>query len=151
MNTTTATVETLNDLIGINNDRISGYEKALKDNKGHDTDLKALFTHMIDESRTMRNALGKEVQGLGGEMETGTTTGGKLYRAWMELKSVFTGHDRHAILSDCETEEDAAMRAYSQALQEEHLPAYLRELLTAQRSILKTEHDKIKKMRDVQA
>ncbi|MBC9908795.1 PA2169 family four-helix-bundle protein [Chitinophaga varians] len=151
MNTNTATVETLNDLIGINNDRISGYEKALKDNKGKDTDLQALFTHMIDESRTMRNTLGKEVQGLGGEMETGTTTGGKLYRAWMELKSVFAGHDRHAILSDCETEEDAAMRAYSQALQEKHLPAYLRELLTQQRSTLKTEHDKIKKMRDAQA
>ncbi|MGN7820824.1 PA2169 family four-helix-bundle protein [Chitinophaga sp. 22536] len=151
MNTNTATVETLNDLIGINNDRISGYEKALKDNKGKDADLRALFTHMIDESRTMRNTLGKEVQGLGGEMETGTTTGGKLYRAWMELKSVFGGHDRHTILSDCETEEDAAMRAYTQALQEEHLPAYLRELLTQQRSVLKTEHDKIKKMRDAQA
>ncbi|SJZ78875.1 conserved hypothetical protein [Chitinophaga eiseniae] len=151
MNTNTATVETLNDLIGINNDRISGYEKALKDIKGKDADLQELFTHMIDESRTMRNALGKEVQGLGGEMETGKTTGGKLYHAWMELKSVFTGHDRHAILSDCETEEDAAMRAYTQALQEDYLPAYLREMLTRQRSTLKTEHDRIKKMRDAQA
>nr|WP_295872437.1 PA2169 family four-helix-bundle protein [uncultured Chitinophaga sp.] len=151
MNTNTATVETLNDLIGINNDRISGYEKALKDIQGKDADLQELFIHMIDESRTMRNALGKEVQGLGGEMETGKTTGGKLYHAWLELKGVFTGHDRHAILSDCETEEDAAMRAYTQALQEDYLPAYLRDMLTLQRSTLKTEHDRIKRMRDAQA
>ena len=36
------TIEVLNDLIQINNDRIAGYEKAIKETKSEDEDLKVL-------------------------------------------------------------------------------------------------------------
>ena len=94
-------IDILNDLILINNDRIAGYEKAMeelksKDKTDHeDLDLTVLFEKMIDDSRNLRNALGKEVQVLGGEMPEGTLTTGKIYRAWMDLKALFTGKDRH--------------------------------------------------------
>ena len=74
MEHTKATIEILNDLIEINNDRIIGYEKAIGELKDGDHDLKTLFAGMIDESRQIRMALGKEVQALGGEMESGTST-----------------------------------------------------------------------------
>ena len=52
MTTSQETVEILNDLIEINNDRIVGYEKAIKELKqDEDTDLRGLFLSMIDESR----------------------------------------------------------------------------------------------------
>jgi hypothetical protein len=35
--------EVLNDLIQINNDRITGYEKSLKELKDSDTDLRDIF------------------------------------------------------------------------------------------------------------
>src|SRR5476649_949855 len=90
METTTVGSEVLNDLIEINNDRIEGYEEALKDLKTGDDDLKSLFLEMIDQSREARMALGEEVQVGGSEMEKGTTTTGKIYRAWMDVKAVFT-------------------------------------------------------------
>ncbi|TWV99593.1 PA2169 family four-helix-bundle protein [Chitinophaga pinensis] len=148
MQATIETIEVLNDLIQINNDRIEGYEKALKELKAEDADLKALFSSMISESHEIRLALGTEVNSLGGDMESGTTTSGKIYRAWMDVKAVFTGHDRHTVLSNCEAGEDAAQRAYRTALEDEELPAYLREMIVEQQSTLRSSHDQIKALRD---
>src|ERR1044071_1170529 len=108
-----ATIEILNDLIQINNDRITGYERAIEELTQKDSDLKVIFASMIDQSREARNALGKEVQVLGADMDKGTTNSGKIYRAWMDVKAVFTGHDRNTVLSNCEFGEDAAQKAYA--------------------------------------
>lgn len=148
MQATLETIETLNDLIQINNDRIEGYEKALEELKTEDSDLKALFSSMISESHEIRLALGTEVNVLGGDMDRSTTTAGKIYRAWMDVKAVFTGHTRESILANCEAGEDAAQRAYRTALDEEELPAYLREMISEQQLTLKASHDQIKALRD---
>ncbi len=142
------TIETLNDLIMINNDRITGYERAMEELAPEDSDLKPLFENMIDESRQARMALGKEVQVLGGTMAEGTMASGKVYRAWMDIKAIFTGHDRHAVIANCEAGEDAAQKAYTEALQEEHLPSFLKEMILGQQQQLKYSHDEIKSFRD---
>jgi uncharacterized protein (TIGR02284 family) len=152
--TATDSVEILNDLVLINNDRIEGYEKAIKeinskeDSASENSDLISLFQDMIHESRGYRNDLGREIQVAGGEIPDGTMTSGKIYRAWMDLKALFTGSDRHAILASCEGGEDAAQKAYREALQEENLPINLRDLIGNQKNSLKQSHDKIKAMRD---
>lgn len=148
MQATVETIEVLNDLIQINNDRIEGYEKALRELKEEDSDLKALFSSMISESHEIRLALGTEVNALGGDMDHSTTTSGKIYRAWMDVKAVFTGHDRHTVLANCEAGEDAAQRAYKTALEDEDLPAYLREMVSEQQATLRASHDQIKALRD---
>ena len=85
------TVEVLNDLIEINNDRIAGYHRAIKETEGEDMDLKAIFNRMADESRQYIAELTQEVVKLGGQPETGTTNSGKIYRAWMDVKATFKG------------------------------------------------------------
>ncbi len=150
--TTTPIKNILNDLVLINNDRIAGYEKALEELKSDDhtenSDLSYLFQRMIDESREFRNDLGREVQVLGEDMAEGTMTSGKIYRAWMSVKALFSGNDRHAILSSCEGGEDAAQKAYAEALENEELPAFLRELISNQKATLREAHDEIKALRD---
>jgi uncharacterized protein (TIGR02284 family) len=146
--TTKETIEVLNDLVAINNDRIVGYEKALDETDEADQDLKSLFTSMIDESRKLRLDLANEVQALGGEYDRGTTASGKLYRAWMDVRAVFTGHDRYTVLANCERGEDAAQNAYKAALEENHVPAYIRTMLSEQKQTLKASHDEIKALRD---
>jgi uncharacterized protein (TIGR02284 family) len=141
----------LNDLIEIHNDRIKGYTRAVEELKEGDQDLKAIFMAMIDESRNIRMALGQEVQALGGNMEDSTTNSGKIYRAWMDVKAVFTGHSRKTVLENCEFGEDAAQKAYRMALSEKDLPAFLRQMLTEQQQTLKASHDEIKSCRDVEA
>ena len=149
---TTSTTDILNDLVLINNDRIAGYEKALEELKSksetENLDLHVLFQRLIDESRDFRNDLGREVQVLGGDMAEGTMASGKVYRAWMDVKALFTGKDRHAILSSCEGGEDAAQKAYENALEQEGLPEFLRELINEQKEILQEAHDDIKMLRD---
>ena len=142
------TIEVLNDLIQINNDRITGYEKAIRETKPEDDDLKILYATMIAESHRNKIALATEVQALGAEIEQGTTTSGKIYRAWMELKAVFTGNSRMTILANCEAVEDAAQKAYHDALEKEALPAYIRELLVRQEEALRSNHEEIRTLRD---
>jgi uncharacterized protein (TIGR02284 family) len=145
------TIEILNDLIEIHNDRIKGYTRAIEELKEGDQDLKSIFTSMIDESREIRMVLGQEVQALGGKMEDSTTNSGKIYRAWMDVKAVFTGHSRQTVLENCEFGEDAAQRAYDAALSEDDLPAFLRQMLSEQQHRLKASHDEIKALRDEEA
>jgi len=147
MQNTTETIEVLNDLIQINNDRISGYEKAIKETKTEDDDLKVLFATMIAESHRIRIALSTEVQALGASIEQGTTTTGKIYRAWMDIKTAFGGNSRHVILASCEAGEDAAQKAYRAALAHD-LPAFIRDLLTQQQEALRASHDEVKALRD---
>lgn len=142
-------VEELNDLIRINHDRIEGYERAAKETKDIDVDLKGIFNRMAEESSVYVSELTQEVTRLGGEPATGTTNSGKIYRVWMDVKATFTGHDRESILASCEYGEDAAQTAYESALREEELTPELRQLISEQKTSLKTSHDLIKKYRDM--
>lgn len=150
METRTANAEILNDLIQINNDRVAGYEKAMEELKSEDSDLKTLFVKMIGESHKLKMTLATEVQALGEEMEEGTTNSGKIYRAWMDVKAIFTGQDRKTVLNNCEFGEDAAQKAYKMALAEGDLSADLRSLITEQKAQLRVSHDEIKALRDAQ-
>lgn len=148
MENTRATVETLNDLILINNDRIAGFEHAIKELGGDDAELKATFTGLIGESHRLKMELATEVAASGKDIETGTSTSGKLHRTWLDLKAAFSGHSTHSILEECEFGEDAISKAYQTALDQEGLPAYIRELISAQLFVLNQAHDKIKALRD---
>ena len=86
-----ATIEVLNDLILINNDRIDGYSKAITEVRGKDQILDDLFEQMSMQSRHFKAALTEEVSVLGGEPVTdGTTNSGKVYRVWMDIKAAFS-------------------------------------------------------------
>jgi len=147
MKTSGEVAEILNDLIQINNDRIKGYERAIKELK-EDDDLKTLFAVFIDQSRQNIMTLGKEVQALGSDMERNSTTSGKLYRAWMDVKAVFTGHDRQNVLDNCEFGEDAALKAYHTALHSNDLPDYLKQTVIQQNELLLQSHNRVKALRD---
>lgn len=142
----------LNDLIRINHDRVVGYEKAIEELKPEDADLKALFQRYITESRQYAQELTQEVTRLGGNPADGTTNSGKIYRVWMDLKSAISGKDRKTILDNCEFGEDAAQKAYDLALNSDvEIEPSLRDLIVRQKAVLKTGHDEVKRLRDMQA
>ncbi len=145
---TSEAIENLNDLIRINNDRIKDYERAIKELKEDDGDLKTLFAVFIDQSRQNIMALGKEVQALGSDMDRTTTVTGKIYRMWMDVKAVFTGHDRHNILENCEFGEDAALKAYNAVFRSRDLPEYLKQMIVKQHELLLQSHNQVKGLRD---
>lgn len=150
MQTNTNLIEVLNDLVKINNDRITGYEKASDEATDTDIDLKGMFRKMANDSRNNVRELSELIQKTGGDVATDTTVSGKIYRAWMDVKSAFTGGDRKGILSSCEYGEDAAQKAYESALNSDaEIDAESRQLIMSQKSSLKESHDIIKKYRDL--
>lgn len=151
MKTNEKTSEVLNDLIQINNDRVQGYEKAAKETAPGDADLRSLFETMATESRGYVSELTRHVSISGNEPADGTTTKGKIYRTWMDVKAAFSGKDRKAILAACEYGEDAAQKAYDEALATDaELPTEIRQVITDQKARLKKSHDQIRTMRDAQ-
>jgi len=143
-------VSVLNDLIRINNDRIVGYERASKESKNVDVDLIATFNKMADQSRQYKAELVQQVSRLGGDAASDTTVSGKVYRVWMDLKAAITGKDRESILGSCEYGEDVAQRAYEAALESDaYMSTDIRQMISSQKSELKTSHDLIRKYRDL--
>ncbi len=149
MQNTDALVEILNDLVTINNDRVAGYQRAINESNDLDVDMKATFEAMIRESEQYKQDLTAKIRQLGGQVATGSTASGKIYRAWMDLKATFTGSDRKQILASCEYGEDAAQKAYESALTSDaEMPADVRQLIAEQQQALRNSHDHIKKYRD---
>ncbi len=65
-------VESLNDLVKINNDRIMGYEKAVEDTE--DSQLDSLFRHMIIQSQNFRSQLADHIVRIDGKAVTDATS-----------------------------------------------------------------------------
>ena len=140
------TIDALNTLITINNDRIEGYETASKETE--EQDLKTLFAHFSSTSQKCKNDLVSEVNRLGGTVAEGTLISGKFFRVWMEVKAALTGKDRKAILDSCEYGEDVAKDTYKKALENdsEYLNGEQKTMIRAQHVLLVADHDKVKSM-----
>ena len=142
------TVDVLNTLIEINNDRMEGYETASKETEEHD--LKSLFSSLIKTSSECKEELIEEVERLGGTHIEGTRITGKFFRTWMDVKAALTGKDRKAILNSCEYGEDVAVDTYNKALKNdfEQLGVEQRAMIEEQRELILADRDQIKEMMD---
>lgn len=143
-----STIEVLNSLITINNDRIEGYETAAKETE--EQDLKMFFNELKQTSLYCNKGLTSEVTKLGGNPAEGTKTIGKFFRVWMDVKAALTGKDRKAILNSCEYGEDVAKGTYEKALRNdlENLSTEQQTMIKAQHTLLVADHNKVKAMRD---
>jgi uncharacterized protein (TIGR02284 family) len=148
MENTAKTVEILNDLVKIHNDRIAGYERATVEVE--DADLKQLFTSFIGDSHKYKLAIASEIQTYAKDIENTTSNSGDIHRTWLNVKAFFSGHSTKSVLEECEFGEDATQKAYKSALEAEHLPAYIKDIITEQEVGLKAAHDKVKALRDAE-
>jgi len=85
------------------------------------------------------------IDGVHDIKESGTASGA-IHRTWAELKSKLGGGD-HTLLETAEAGEDAAKKAYKDALEKE-LPLPVKQLLVTQYAHIQTSHDYVKAARD---
>lgn len=142
------TVDVLNTLIQINNDRIEGYDTAFKETE--EKDLKAYFSQFMLTSQKCKQELVDEVTRLGGEPTESTRVSGKFFRVWMDVKAAITGKDRKAILGSCEYGENVADETYQHALLDElaYLKSEQQTMINAQHSLLKADFHLVKSMHE---
>ncbi len=143
------TIDALNSLIVINNDRVEGYKTASEEAK--ESDLQMLFSDLTQTSIEARKELVAEVTSLGGTPDEGTRVTGKFFRVWMDMKAALTGSDRKTILDSCVYGEQVALDAYKNALTDhnEDLSADQKSMLSKHHTSLKADHDKVEKLRDL--
>lgn len=108
---------------------------------------------MMETSVQNRKELVEEVKNLGGTPDEGTRVTGKFFRVWMDVKAAFTGNDRKTILDSCEYGEDVILETYKKTLIHDHQDTNFSEqaMLNKQYAVLKSDHDKIKQLRDAMA
>ncbi len=142
------TIAALNSLIQINNDRVEGYKTASEETEA--PDQKAFFSELMQTSVKNNFDLRAQVQQLGGKPTDETSTSGKFYRAWMDIKAALTGNDRKAILNSCEYGEDVAKKAYADVLGDETVSfsTEQRTLIQQQHQAIVADHDRVKAARD---
>jgi len=145
---TQKSIDLLNSLIEINNDRVEGYETAANETEA--ADLKSLFAELKNTSVQNVGALRSAVTELGGTPEEGTRVTGKFFRAWMDVKAALTGNNRHQILSSCEFGEDKALEVYEDILANSPtaLSGEQLSMIRSQQAALRDDHDKVKMLRD---
>ena len=135
-------IDELNKLIEINNDRMEGYEIASKITE--ENELKALFAGFITTSEKCKQELVQHVLNLGGTPEEGTRITGKFFRVWMEVKVALTNKDRKAILDSCEYGEDVAIETYKNALSDPgDISSITNELIESQLILIQNDHNRI--------
>lgn len=149
METTEKAIDVLNDLVKINNDRVAGFEKASENLEDDDRGLRPVFNKLAGESRDNAAQLAEKARQFNGEVPDGTSISGSLHRAWLDVKSTFTGNDLESILNECERGEDAIKAAYRSALEDSgELPYEVVQLIAGQQQGINEGHELIKSLRD---
>lgn len=113
-----------------------------------DPQLKSYF---MQESQT-RGSFAKELEAeygttTGEANDIGGTTAGTVHRYWTDLKANLGGGD-HTLMESSEQGEDAAKKAYAEALKDDSISGALRSILTRQQAHIQASHDKVKAFRD---
>jgi uncharacterized protein (TIGR02284 family) len=142
------TIDVLNTLIGINNDRIERYETACKETE--EKDLIILFDQFIQTSKMCKAELVSKVQLLDGKLIEETKKPNKFFQILADVKAAFIGKDRITILYSCEDAEGVVVNVYSEALNNntEDLPVELQVMLNAHIVLIKADLDKVKYLLD---
>jgi uncharacterized protein (TIGR02284 family) len=138
------TIQLLNKLIQINNDRFEGYETAFKETD--EQYLKILFSSLMLTSQKCKQTLINEVVRYGGVPTESTRIAGKLFRVLMDVKAAITGKDQKAILNSCLFGEHIALETYQNMLDNDldNLSFEEQKIINAQMALLRADYEKIK-------
>ncbi|SET31622.1 PA2169 family four-helix-bundle protein [Hymenobacter actinosclerus] len=136
----------LNELIETLKDGQKGYAEAMTDVE--DADLKELFKKYAAQRAQYITELEDQMFKLDLKPDEESSITGTVHRAFINLKGLVTGKDRHSILAECERGEDYAKAAYEKALKIQDAPAALKAVVEKQAAGIKQAHDEIRDLRD---
>jgi len=139
-------VSTINSLIETLKDGQEGFKQAAEAVK--DSELKSLFQEYSQQRARFATELQSQARQFGEpKPEDSSSAAGAMHRTWINLKSVVTSGDDHAILAECERGEDSAVKEYKEAMQE-GLSSPVSDIVSRQYTEVKDAHDRIKQLRD---
>ena len=138
-------ISTLNGLIETCKDGQDGFKTAAEGVER--SDLKTTFYDLGQQRAKFAGELQTLVRDLGGDPEDSGSISASLHRGWINIKSAVTGKDDGAVLNEAERGEDAAKKAYKDALAQ-NLPANVKSVVQKQATDVNAAHDKVRDLRD---
>ncbi len=138
-------ISTLNGLIETCKDGQDGFKTAAEGVER--SDLKTTFYDLGQQRAKFAGELQTLVRDLGGDPEDSGSISASLHRGWINIKSAVTGKDDGAVLNEAERGEDAAKKAYKDALAQ-NLPANVKSVVQKQATDINAAHDKVRDLRD---
>ena len=140
-------IEILNGLISILEDGRVGYTNAA--DNCEDSNLKTEFLGIARERSLMVIQLQDEINKLGKSTDATDGPLGAIHRAWIDFKSLVTGHDNNAIIEACLTGENAALEKFKEALKSETLSATLFAVISSQLMSIEKAIAKVKAYKNI--
>ncbi len=137
-------VSVLNGLIETAKDGEEGFKTAAE--KVKQSDLKALFSKYATQRAAFARELQTAVARLGEKPAEHGHVAGSLHRGWINLKEALSKNEDKAIIFEAEAGEDAAKKAYSEAL-EKPLPAEIKALIEKQQVGVLEAHNTISNLK----
>ena len=125
-------VETFNDLIGINNNRIECYSFASKQNNSGI--LRTLFGRLVETSLSCNQELITEVYKLGGVPREGTLGTSSFFRAWLRVHAALVNGHNGSVIDACHDAECIVRVSYSRIMLSnwEYLNTLQKDMLSSQ-------------------
>ena len=140
--TRTDETATLNTLISTLIDSVTGFEDAAANIDGSSR-LQQLFRERSSERRQVVQDLRAEVGRLGGNPEDDGSFLGKAHQRFLDLKSVVTGRDEQAIISEVERGEDYLKEKFETALSAGTLSGDSRAVVERAYQSVRSGHDQV--------
>jgi uncharacterized protein (TIGR02284 family) len=137
----------LNRLISILEDGRVGYTNAAENCE--DSILKTEFLGIARDRSLMVIQLQDEINKLGKSTDATDGPLGAIHRAWIDFKSLVTGHDKNAIIEACLTGEEAALNTFKEAVKSDSLTPHLFAVISSQLMMIEKAMAKIKAYKDI--
>jgi uncharacterized protein (TIGR02284 family) len=139
-------IAVLNDLIATSEDGVNDFRSCA--NAVKNSEAKAFFNDRVRLIQRGLTELQNEVRRLGGHPERHETASGSTRRTSMDLESTLAGtKDDGAVLSECARAEEAAVKKYQDALEQDLSPE-VRDIVERQLGGVLENRDRVRSLRD---
>lgn len=139
-------INTLNTLIETAKDGEYGFQLCAE--HANSAAIKQVFLTRAKDCSLAAAELQDLVRMHGGKAETDGSTSGSMHRGWVSLKGTLAGYSDLNMLEEAERGEDAALKRYRAALEEEDLPAEVRSVVEIQFEGAQRNHNQIRDLRN---
>ncbi|MAZ29371.1 MAG: hypothetical protein CL868_20150 [Cytophagaceae bacterium] len=141
--------EGLQAILEKNYDAEKGYKKAMEEAKS--PQLKNFLKHQAAQRNRFATEISHELFEIDEKPKNSGSATGSLHRAWIDIKTAFTGHDDEAILEEVIRGEKASVEEYEQVLKNdgEAIPLASDNILKSQLDEIKKTLNKVKTLEDI--
>ena len=139
--------EKLNDLLEKTYDAEKGFKKAAE-HTDH-TALKSYFEGKAKQRYDFGHELKSEIKSYGQEVDKGDSLTGKVHRAWMDVKALFSSDNEEAMLEEAIRGEKASIEEYEDVLEDTTLVSTTSAILRNQKQAIEAGLTTIKTLEDL--